>query len=182
MVPMSRETVVPTAGEHLTNGWDSGVAVEDTLVRRAAHVQASWSVTLARATGRSWRQTDTWAGAFLAPHGLALLGHPPLMVRFPGAATPRLGGQVEVREVHTAEELALAEQVLVEGYPMPHLQPLTPGDLWPLSVLSDKTRIWLAYLDGEPVATAAAHLDAGATLVEYVAARTVARGRAPARP
>jgi len=205
MVSVSSETVVPAEGEHLTNGWDSAVAVEDTLIRRAAHVQASWPITLARATGRPWRHTDAWAGAFLAergelsnpvvllrpptdlaslvaeiddivpttstyfllspwlhvdlsPHGLVLLGHPPLMVRFPGSAVPRLRADVDLHEVHTVEELVLAERVLVEGYPMPHLQPLTPGDLWPISVLSEKTRIWLAYVDGEPAATAAAHL------------------------
>jgi len=224
MVSVSSETVVPAEGEHLTNGWDSAVAVEDTLIRRAAHVQASWPITLAQATGRPWRHTDAWAGAFLAergelsnpvvllrpptdlaslvaeiddivpttstyfllspwlhvdlsPHGLVLLGHPPLMVRFPGSAVPRLRADVDLHEVHTVEELVLAERVLVEGYPMPHLQPLTPGDLWPISVLSEKTRIWLAYVDGEPAATAAAHLDAGATLVEYVATLPVARGR-----
>jgi hypothetical protein len=118
-----------------------------------------------------------WLHVDLAPHGLSLLGHPPLMVRFPGAPAPRPRADVELHEVHTIEQLVHAERVLVEGYPMPHLQPLRPGDLWPMSVLSDTTRIWLAHLDGEPVATAAAHLNAGTTLVEYVATLPVARGR-----
>lgn len=60
---------------------------------------------------------------------------------------------------------------------MPHLQPLTPVNLWPTSVLSDTTRIWLAYVDGDPAAVAAAHLHAGVTLVECVATLPVARGR-----
>lgn len=223
MVLMS-QTVVPAEGEQLTDGWDSMVGVEDTLVRRAVHLHASWLVTIARVTGRPWRHTDSWAGAFLAERGelsnavvllrpptdvaalvaevdevvprtstyfllspwlhvdlarqgLVLVGHPPLTVRFPGSTPPRLRADVDLHEVGTAEELALAERVLVEGYPMPHLQPLTPGDLWPPSVLSDTTRIWLAYLDGEPAAVAAAHLHAGATLVEYVATLPAARGR-----
>ena len=65
---------------------------------------------------------------------------------------------------------AVAERVLVEGYPMPELQPLTPGDLLGPAILDGRTRVWLAHVDGEPAAVAAAHLYAGVTLVEYVAA------------
>jgi predicted aconitase with swiveling domain len=37
--------------------------------------------------------------------------------------------------------------------------------------------VWVGYVDGEPVSVAAAHVAAGATLVEYVAALPSARGR-----
>jgi hypothetical protein len=48
---------------------------------------------------------------------------------------------------------------------------LAPG------LLGGPTRVWLAHVDGEPVAVAAAHRAAGATLVEYVAALPAARGK-----
>lgn len=113
----------------------------------------------------------------LTEHGLRLLGHPPLMVRFPGGQAPAWREGIEVREVMDAKDLSVAERVLVEGYPMPSLQPLEPGDLFGPALLGSRTRVWTAFVDGEPGATAAAHVDDGAILVEYVAALPTARGR-----
>lgn len=113
----------------------------------------------------------------LARHGLSRLGHPPLMVRFPGGVAPPLRDGVEVREAMDAKDLSIAERVLVEGYPMPELQPLEPGDLLAPAILAGSTRVWTAFVDGEPGATAAAHVGDGAVLVEYVAALATARGR-----
>jgi hypothetical protein len=113
----------------------------------------------------------------LAPLGLAHIGHPPLMVRFPGGQAPPLRDGVEVAEVTDAGTLALAEQVLVEGYPMPELTPAVRGSILGAALLGGPTRVWLARVDGAPAAVAAAHVAGGATLVEYVAALPAARGR-----
>ena len=75
-----------------------------------------------------------------------------------------------------AQELALAERVLVDGYPMPDLEPLGVGDLLGPSILTGPTRVWLAWLDDRPVAVSAAHQSAGVTLIEYVATLPDARG------
>ena len=48
------------------------------------------------------------------------------------------------------------------------------------ALLGSRTRVWTAFVDGEPGATAAAHVDDGAILVEYVAALPTARGRGAA--
>jgi GNAT superfamily N-acetyltransferase len=121
---------------------------------------------------------SAWPTPDLSPYGLHLLGHPPLMVRFPGGRDPsRVDDHVEVREVHDAEDLARAERVLVEGYPMPDLEPLAAGDLLGASILDRDTRVWLGLVDGEPAAVAAAHHAAGVTLVEYVAVLPASRGR-----
>jgi hypothetical protein len=217
------ESILPSPGEHLTNGWEPDVPADDTLVRKAVVVHASLPIAVADALGRPWRRTGRWAGALVgesgaltnpviltqpvgeaeaaevvaevgelvppevtyflvspwlapdfAPHGLALLGHPPLMVRLP-APKPREDAEgVEVREVHDAEALAVAERVLVEGYPM---LGTTPGSVLAAGLIGSSTRVWVGYVDGEPVSVAAAHQDAGATLVEYVAALPAARGR-----
>lgn len=120
---------------------------------------------------------SAWPTPDLRPHGHALVGHPPLMVR-PPAPGPDTGAPgVVVREVHDLAGLAVAERVLVEGYPMPDLEPLRPGDLLGPTLLQPGTRVWLALVDGEPAAVAAAHTHAGVTLVEYVATLPVARGR-----
>jgi hypothetical protein len=115
-----------------------------------------------------------WVSPDFAPHGLALLGHPPLMVRFPG---PRSRGDpegVRVVEARDADTLAVAERVLIAGFPMPGS---TPGSVLRPGLLDGATRVWLGYVDGEAVSVAAAHRAAGATLVEYVAALPAARGR-----
>ncbi len=102
----------------------------------------------------------------LSGHGLVRVGHPPLMARpaAPGPDTSAPG--VEVREVATEDELALARRIVVEGYPLPDTEPLTSSD-----------RVWIGYVDGEPAAAASAYEVHGMTLVEYVAALPAARGR-----
>lgn len=218
------ESIIPAEGEALTSGWEPDLPAEDTLVRRAVLVHASWPVAVARGAGRPWRTETRWAGGWIGDrgaltnpvmllqpltdpagvlaeinalfpphvpyllisawptadlrgHGLVLIGHPPLMVRFPAARPASSERGIDVREVRDAQTLALAERVLVEGYPMPELEPLRPGDLLGPSILQGPTRVWLAWADDTPVAVAAAHLHAGATLVEYVAALPAARGR-----
>jgi GNAT superfamily N-acetyltransferase len=117
-----------------------------------------------------------WQTPDLRRHGLALLGHPPLMVRFPAEPGPEPHQAVVVREVTGTDELAIAERVLVEGYPLPEMQPVVQGSVFHPAVLDGTTRVWLAWRGDEPVAVAAAHLHAGVTLVEYVAALPQARG------
>lgn len=115
-----------------------------------------------------------WPTPDLTPHGLALLGHPPLMVRLPGPREQDDPKGVRVVEVDDADTLGVAEGVLIAGYPMPGSP---PGSVLRPGLLDGTTRVWLGYVDGEAVSVAAAHRAAGATLVEYVAALPAARGR-----
>jgi GNAT superfamily N-acetyltransferase len=117
---------------------------------------------------------NPWLSPDFAPHGLALLGHPPLMVRFP-APRPDGGPEgVHVVEVRDDDTLAVAERVLIAGYPM---SGSTPGSVLSPGLLDGTTRVWLGYVDGEAVSVAAAHEAAGTTLVEYVAVLRAARGK-----
>jgi hypothetical protein len=217
------DAVVPDATEHLTDGWEPDLAADDTLVRQAVLVHASWPVAVATSTGRPWHRDDRWSGAWLGDRGaftnivvltrppndpgavvadvnalipstvpfallnpwpgdlsasgLTLIGHPPLMVRFPAPGPSERPAGVDVREVHDADQLAVAERILVEGYPIPDLQPLSPRDLFGPAILNGQTQVWLGLVDGEPVSVAVAHHESGVTLVEYVAALPAARGR-----
>lgn len=117
---------------------------------------------------------SAWPTPDLTPAGLTLLGHPPLMARFPAPPPASSRPGVEVREVTDAEDLATAEWVLIEGYPMPTMR---TGEVFGPGLLGGATRVWLGLVDGEPAAVAVGHVSAGVTLVEYVAALPVARGR-----
>jgi hypothetical protein len=112
----------------------------------------------------------------LSEFGVALLGHPPLMLRPTGDArapeTP-----LDVRRAASAEECAAAERVLIEGYPLPELDQLPPGDFYRRELLEGSTQVFVAYDGPTAVATAAAHSAAGITVVENVAALSAARGR-----
>jgi hypothetical protein len=120
---------------------------------------------------------SAWQEPDLTPYGLVRIGYPPVMIRLPAPHEVPIRDGVEVREVLGPEDLATAERVLVEGFPMPGAEPLTAGDVLNPAMLGPDTRVWLALVDGEPAAVAAAHSHGGATLVEYVAALAVARGR-----
>jgi hypothetical protein len=216
-------SILPPQDEHLTTGWEPDLAADDTLLRQAVLVHASWATAIAAAAGRPWRRSPAWAGGWIGDrgamtnpvvlmqpltdpeevlaeigelipphvpfllvsawptpdlrrHGLGLVGHPPLMVRLPGPGPDAPAPGAEVHEVRGAEDLAVAERILVEGYPMPELEPLTPGDLLDPSLLGPDTRVWIAQWDGEPAAVAAAHRHAGVTLVEFVATLPAVRG------
>lgn len=120
---------------------------------------------------------SAWPTPDLTPHGLRLVGHPPLMFRAPSPATERPPADLDVRWVSDAGELADAERVLVDGYPMPELQPFTPGTVYAPPLLETTTRVVVVYDDGVPIATAAAHSAHGVTLVEGVAVVPAARGK-----
>ena len=118
-----------------------------------------------------------WPTSDLSRCRLALVGHPPLMFRPQSAATPWPSTGLDVRWVSNVDELAGAERVLVDGYPMPELRPFSPGRLYAPALLATDTRIAVAYLDGSPIATATAHSGHGITLVEGVAVMPAARGK-----
>jgi hypothetical protein len=120
---------------------------------------------------------SAWPTPDLREHGLGLVGHPPLMVRAPAPAPTQPSSDVEIREVRDDTGLEHAERVLVDGYPLPEMQPLSPGDLYGHGLLDDSTRVWLAWHEGSPVGTAVAHLHTGVTLVESVATLAAVRGR-----
>ncbi|MEV8372014.1 GNAT family N-acetyltransferase [Kribbella sp. NPDC056861] len=118
-----------------------------------------------------------WPTGDLRPHGLGLAGHPPLMLRLPGTATTPPATSLEIRRVTTAAGLEDAERVLVEGYPLPELQPYSPGSLYSASFLDGPSTVFVGYDGDVPLATATAHTAAGVTVVENVAVMPAARGR-----
>lgn len=135
------------------------------------------AVSAAYASGVSAIVISPFPTPDLTQHGLALVGHPPLMYRPTTAVTETPTTTLDVVEATTGRRLQDAERVLVEGYPMPDMADLPPGDFYRPDVVGGPTRVFVGY-DGEtPVATAAAHSAAGVTVVENVAVLASARGR-----
>ena len=106
----------------------------------------------------------------LGPVGLAPMGHPPLMVRPPGGIVPPPPAGVTVTEVRDAAGLAVWDQVLADGYPMPP----SPA---PPRLLGGATRFWLAHVDGAPAAVALSYTAHGVVDVEAVATLPAFRRR-----
>ncbi|TDO50001.1 hypothetical protein EV643_105231 [Kribbella sp. VKM Ac-2527] len=120
---------------------------------------------------------SAWPTRDLREHGLALAGHPPLMLRFPSTMTTPPSTDLQLRAVTDEAGLAEAERVLIEGYPFPELQPHQPGLIYHPSILDGPSTIWLGYDGDIPLATSVAHSAAGITIVENVAVLPAARGR-----
>lgn len=120
----------------------------------------------------------TWTLQALTPtndlrdHGLALLGHPPLMYR-PLATHAEPGPvDVEIRPVESADELHDFERTLTCAYPLPDGSAVVQP-----SVLGLGFRGFVGYVDGNPVATAGSHTAHGLTEVEWVSTLPSHRGR-----
>jgi hypothetical protein len=162
-------------GDAALSNW---VVVKQPLLDVDAYGEVIGEVDELFGPGVSYIVLCPWPTPDLRQFRLGLVGHPPLMFRPPGAV-PEMAAGLDVRWVSTPAELADAERVLVEGYPMPELQPFTPGRVYPADLLEVETatRVVVAYDGGAPIATAAAHTVHGITLVEAVAAMPQARGK-----
>jgi GNAT superfamily N-acetyltransferase len=113
------------------------------------------------------------------PHslGMAPVGHPPLMVRVPGAAVRPAPDGVEIVAVTSPDELAELESTLYDAYPDPEMVGAPPGALFAPSLLDGAWRFYLARVDGRTMATAASWRSEQVTTVEMVSCRPEARGR-----
>jgi GNAT superfamily N-acetyltransferase len=167
------------------SGWCSGSGGAASALLNVAIVTApphDWAYTV-RSISAAYPEGVTailispFPAPDLSPHGFALVGHPPLMFRPTTTSTRRPATALEVREARSAQELQDAERVLVQGYPMPDMADLPPGDFYRTDVVEGPTRVFVGYDDGVPVASSAAHSAAGVTVVENVAVLPSARGK-----
>jgi hypothetical protein len=117
-----------------------------------------------------------WPTEDLTDHGLARVGHPPLMFCPPRDTAPGIAG-LRIRRVRDAEQLAHFERTLVEAYPTPEMQPWVAGALLRPAVLDTAWRLFVGYDGDEPVATSAAYVTPQLTMVELVSVRPEVRGR-----
>lgn len=108
----------------------------------------------------------------------------PVMVK-PAGSLPAPAGRPGIRvvEATTPDTLVQAEQVIVDGFPLPSHQPFRPGGFIPPLVLATRGwQAWLAYNGGEPAAGCCTFDDGFAAGVYWVATlpehRSLGLGRA----
>jgi hypothetical protein len=96
---------------------------------------------------------SAWPTPDLRPRGWVLEGHPPLLLRTPGAApVPPVPPGLRVERVAAVDALRDWERVAVDGFPYRELQPYRPGTLLHERVLADgRLRLWVGYEDDRPV-------------------------------
>jgi hypothetical protein len=104
---------------------------------------------------------------------LQLVGHPPFMVRSPGGTAPSDPPGLEVVEATDAATRRDFARALEAGYPATDADFLAD----PRLAAVEGMRCFVGYLDGEAVATSAAHVFAGCSHVEWISALPSVRGR-----
>lgn len=120
---------------------------------------------------------SAWPTPDLRPYGYGLIGHPPFMVRPTGGSAPIRPADLVVEEVTDAASMEAYERMFVEGYPVPELQPYRPGRVFDERMLGGIARLWVASVDGRPVAGSMAINSRGLVAVEMVATLPEARGK-----
>jgi hypothetical protein len=146
------------------------------LAADAGEVVARARAFFATRPGGPFLFVSAWPTPDLTAHGLHLVGYPPLMWRPAGAPLRPPPADVEVVRVHDTATAADFERTLVDGYPIPSLQPVAAGSVLPVFDAAG-WHYFVAYVDGEPVATAASFVDATHVRVDMVATIAARRGR-----
>jgi hypothetical protein len=124
---------------------------------------------------------SAWPTPDLRPHGWHLVGHPPLHVlpALSGGETPPAPPpELRVEAVGNASGLRVFEETIVAGYPFPELVELGAGAMIGKAALADpRLRLFVGWVDDQPVGAAGAFVDHGVNDVLIVATRRSARRR-----
>src|SRR5436305_982036 len=109
---------------------------------------------------------SAWPTPDLRGHGYLLVGHPPFMLRPAAGSAPPPPPELDIAEANDDASLQAFEQVFVDGYPVPELQPYTPGYLFDGRVLGGIARAWVGAVEGRPVTGSMAFSSRGVFAVE----------------
>jgi hypothetical protein len=121
---------------------------------------------------------SAWPTPDLTARGWRLEGHPPLMIRPPGGPLPPAGRDVTVRRVARDTHLDDFCRIVVDGFPLPELQPYGSAALIDRRLLRDaRWQLWLAEIAGRPVGAAALFVEHGLAQLSLAATLPAARGR-----
>ncbi len=104
---------------------------------------------------------SAWPTPDLTGRGWQLIGHPMFVVRAPGPHDVVSPAGVGVVPAHTADELAVAERIVIDGYPLPEAAWLPPHALFGTALLRGPIVIRIAYVDGYPAAVGSGHVGHG---------------------
>jgi hypothetical protein len=126
---------------------------DDDVLDRAESFFASsrWTVTL----------LSIWPTPDLRGRGWLLVGHPAFVARGPAPVDQVERAGVEVRRASNADDIATAERVAIEGYPIEEAVGQPPGSVFPPGLIGRDVIVRLGLVDGEPVAIGNAHVGHG---------------------
>jgi hypothetical protein len=126
-------------------------------------------------SGRSATMLSAWPTEDLSDRGWVLMGHPMFVVRAPGHLAVPSPPAVTIDIACTAEELALAERLACEGYPVPDAIGAAPNSVYAEATLQTPLLVRVGNVDGEPVSVAASYL--AHDVVNLCLAATLPSGR-----
>jgi hypothetical protein len=118
-----------------------------------------------------------WPTPDLGARGWSLVGHPMMVARgaFPHHHEPAPGVAVEVAS--DPGDLATAERIAVEGYPLPEAAGFPPGSLFPPALADEGLVVRVGRLDGEPAGVGLCYVDSGLVNLCLGATMPIARRR-----
>jgi hypothetical protein len=102
-----------------------------------------------------------WPTPDLAPRGWSLVGHPALVARGAAPFEHERPADVDVRRAESADDLATAERIVIEGYPIDEAAGGPPGSILTPATVEGGIVVRLGLLDGEPVAVGDVHVGRG---------------------
>jgi hypothetical protein len=112
-------------------------------------------------SGRPSTLLSAWPTPDLARRGWSLVGHPMLVVRAPGPHPTDTKPGVAIEHVTTADQLAVVERTVIDGYPMPELSGLRAGSVLPPALLDTSLVVRLGSVDGRPAAATLGYVGHG---------------------
>ncbi len=101
---------------------------------------------------------SAWPTPDLAERGWQLIGHPMFVVRAPGPHPDPDAAGTGITLARTPDELALAERIAIEGYPLPEAAGLPPHALFGSALLDGPIQVRIARVDGQPAGVASGHV------------------------
>lgn len=104
---------------------------------------------------------SVWPTADLRAHGWELVGHPMLVVRAPSPAMPEPRPGVSVAIATGAADLAVAERVLIDGFPLTGAVGAPPGSELSPALLDSELVVRVGFLDGTPTGVGMSHVGHG---------------------
>lgn len=127
--------------------------------------------------GRPWTVLSVWPTPDLSARGLHLSGHPAFVARPPSSVDHRPPADVAVELVADPAELAVAEQVVIDGYPLDEARGQPVGAVFPPELLATDLHVRLARLAGEPAGVGAVRVGHGVVNLCLGATLPIARRR-----
>jgi hypothetical protein len=152
---MSRTAAVALAGSRCVVPYFNQALLLRPLASDADDVLDSVDRFFAATEAPRWVLLSAWPTPTLGERGWALVGHPAFVVRTPGAPlrppAARPGVDVAVRRASGAGDVAIAERIFVDGYPLEggieH-----PGAALPESLADSEISVRIASVDDADVA------------------------------